>query len=158
VVASEVLEHLGHEYDLVRGELARVADLAAVVTVPNDEDLVSEAVVCPACRCRSSPFRHVRRFASSDLAGALPGFEASELVTFGPKDVRRRAWEAVIRRDLPGRTPWTPTALCPQCGFSSPGSPPPPSRRRRAAWLARPLRQRKPRWLGAVLRRVGPQP
>ena len=155
VVVSEVLEHIGPEYDLVRAELARVTGAAAIVTVPNDEDLVAEAIICPACECRSSPFRHVRRFDPADLADALPGFTATEVTAFGPADVRRRAWEAVIRRDLLRRTPWSPTALCPQCGFSAPGSPAPPARRRRAAWLVRPLRHRKRRWLGAVLRRAG---
>lgn len=116
-VASELFEHLPHDtFERARHELARVTRDFAVVTVPNEEDLLASAVVCPVCGCRSSPHRHLRSFEPKDFEALLPGFHPERVFPFGPADLRRRRVEMLVRRDLLGGLGWPESALCPQCG------------------------------------------
>lgn len=153
-ILSEVLEHLGPgTFGRARREVARVSRRHVVITVPNREDLLATAVVCPSCGCRSSAHRHVRRFDDGDFAELIPDFAPVSVFTFGPVDQRVRRIEAAIRRDVLGRWPWPAPALCPQCGYTSGQAFQPASRARLLATLARPARVRRARWLAAVLER-----
>lgn len=155
-VMSEVLEHLGSgTFERALKEVARITRRHVVITVPNRENLVAGAVVCPICSCRASPHRHVRRFEDCDFADLLPGFVPTTVFPFGPVDERVRRLESAIRRDIFGRWPWPSTALCPQCGFTSKVTGRDVDGRRPLARLARPARVRRRRWLAAVLARSG---
>lgn len=158
-VLSEVLEHLGPgSFERALREVARISRRHVVLTVPNREDLVAGAIVCPSCCCRASPHRHVRSFKENDFADLIPGFAPTSVFTFGPVDERLRRFEAAIRRDVLGWWPWPSTALCPQCGYTSVAAERNAGDRRRVAWVARPARVRRPRWLAVALSRRGEGP
>lgn len=124
VVASEVLEHLPVDvFERSRGEMARVAQSAIVVTVPNAESLESASTRCPACGCTYSIHGHVRRFNAGALRDLLPGWRLAELDQVGPWKARHRSVEWVIRRRLLGRWPAQPGATCPQCQYRQHGGP-----------------------------------
>jgi SAM-dependent methyltransferase len=153
VLASEVLEHLPNEvFVAARREMGRVARRWVLVTVPNSEDLFCSAVVCPSCRARSSPWRHVRAFSENDFAMLIPGFRPVAVEVFGPIVEYRRRLEAMVTRELLDRWPWPPNALCPQCGFRH---PPAEAQRQREALgvrslksrIAAPLRRHVPKWI-----------
>lgn len=123
VVASEVLEHLPVEvFERSRGEMARVARTAIVVTVPNAESLESASTRCPACGCTYSIHGHVRRFDEGTLRELLPGWRLGELEQVGPWKARHRSVEWVVRRRILGRWPAQPGAICPQCQYRQPGA------------------------------------
>lgn len=158
VLSSEVLEHLPAAiFTSARSELGRVARRWIVVTVPNGEDLVSSGIVCPACRARSSPWRHMRSFATPDLTDLIPGFRTTAVETFGPVIEHRRRLEAIMTRELLDRRSWPLYAICPQCGFRLSARE---SHRERDARtsvipslkdrIARPFRRRAPKWILAT--------
>lgn len=123
LVVSEVLEHLPVEvFERSRGEMARVARTAIVVTVPNAESLESASTRCPACGCTYSIHGHVRRFDVALLRDLLPGWRLAELDQVGPWKARHRSVEWVVRRRLLGRWPAQAGATCPQCQYRQPGA------------------------------------
>jgi SAM-dependent methyltransferase len=124
VVASEVLEHLPVQvFERSRGEMARVARTAIVVTVPNAESLESASTRCPACTATYAIHGHVRRFDEDVMRDLLPGWRLAQLDEVGPWKARHRSLEWVIRRRLLGRWPAQPGAVCPQCQYRQPGDP-----------------------------------
>ena len=155
LIASQVLEHLPSEtLGRAREELSRVARRHIIVTVPNQEDLVAAAAVCPECHCRSSPHRHVQSFGRADFTGLCVGFTPESICAFGPVDARPRRLVALLRRDLMETWDWPPAAICPQCGYRRGGAD--TAERRQpggARRLGRLLRVRRRRWLAAVLTR-----
>ena len=161
VLSSEVLEHLPEEvFAAARVELGRVARRWILVTVPNSEDLYCSGVVCPACRSRSSPWRHMRSFEPADVEELIPGFRAVDTQTFGPIVERRRRLETVVTRELLDRWPWPPDAICPQCGYRHDLVR---AQRQRAvagvrslkSRLAYPIRRRVPKWIVATFEAGG---
>jgi SAM-dependent methyltransferase len=158
VLSSEVLEHLPPDvFTTARSELGRVARRWVLVTVPNREDLFASGVVCPACRARSSPWRHMRSFAPADLTDLIPGFRATAVEAFGPVVQYQRRVEAIVMRELLDRRPWPPNAICPQCGYRLSAVQSQPVRVPRASAarslksrVARPLRRRVPKWILAT--------
>ena len=158
VLCSEVLEHLPADvFAAARLELGRVARRWVVVTVPNREDLTSSGVVCPACRARSSPWRHMRSFAPADLIDLVPGFHAVAVESYGPVIEYRRRIEALVTRELLDRWPWPPNAICPQCGYRLlAGQVDARSEAHASAFrslkqrIAYPLRRRVPKWIIAT--------
>jgi SAM-dependent methyltransferase len=164
VSALEVIEHLPiGDYRPALAEIARVARRNVLVSVPYREQ--RQNVVCPACGCAFNPNHHVRSFDDSSFGMLLPGFHVVEqkVVTvddylFGP--TLRAAYRLVTRRrNMP------PTALCPQCGFTSPSSGSParsgvPERARRVRSGLKRYRTRLPRrahpnWIIVLYERSG---
>lgn len=74
VVMSEVLEHLeSQEFDSALSEVSRVLrrDGRFIGTVPADEDLSDNRVVCPKCGTIFHRWGHVRSFSREALLGEL---------------------------------------------------------------------------------------
>lgn len=160
VVASEVLEHIPPPVLASGvGEMQRVARTWILLTVPNGEDLVAAAIVCPECRCRFHPSRHLTEFDRHRLATLFPDFDVVKVYPFGPILRPRGRVEMVIRRDLLQRIrDWAPGSICPQCGYEQSDLPSasmygPRARLGVAARLLRPLRRPRPRWLLALYKR-----
>jgi SAM-dependent methyltransferase len=122
VLCSEVLEHLPFSvYSKALAEIERVAAKYIIITVPNNEDLRESSTVCPACSCRFHPSRHVRSFDVRGIKGLFrqfnpPTLTKSPTTKVYPKTMIRAARIlGVIPQET--RTPFPPTALCPQCGY-----------------------------------------
>lgn len=99
VVASEVLEHL-NDQQLRRGlaEVARVLRSHGwfMGTVPHDEDLLLNEVVCPKCREVFHRWGHQRSFKLGTLRAALSPF-------FSTVTVKRKAFVEFRGRRLTGK-------------------------------------------------------
>lgn len=163
VLASEVLEHLPDPtLERTRHELARVAASWIVLTVPNREDLLAAALLCPRCGCRFHAHRHLQSFDAERLGSLVPGFRPVGVAPFGPLEARPSRAEAALRRDLLGRwRVWGASSVCPQCAFdgeTSTGIGDVQIRRAGDAAsalsrLARPFRSRRHRWLAGLFER-----
>ncbi|HUP85928.1 MAG TPA: class I SAM-dependent methyltransferase [Acidimicrobiales bacterium] len=162
VIACEVIEHLP---DAVLAsavaEMARVAALHVVLTVPNREDLRAGTATCPRCRTTFHKNRHHHSFAPSDLSALVPGFAVATISELGPVEAfYPYAIQRLIRR---ARGAAARLGVCPECGLSdqpavaaaetASSTPRRPSNLRRLALAPIPRRSRKP-WLAAVYERM----
>ena len=62
-LSMEMLEHLPHAiYQSVLNELARVTRKYILITVPYNEELKYNMVICPQCLQPFHPYYHVRQY------------------------------------------------------------------------------------------------
>lgn len=124
VLSSEVLEHLPYAvYLQALEEIGRCAEKYILITVPNNEDLRENSIVCPACTCRFHSSRHVRSFDSTRLEDLFRQFKLCYLMKCSmtrvyPKTMIRAGRLLGVVPQEP-HTPFPPTALCPQCGYTA---------------------------------------
>ena len=112
VLSCEVIEHLPFGvYERALFEIARVADRAVVLSVPNDER--REFVRCPYCGATANPSYHLRSFKAESMAGLLPGFALQQIEYLG----RHRSSPLLrLGRRLLDRA-WPEQLVCPSCGY-----------------------------------------
>lgn len=119
VLCCEVLEHLPFKvYPRAIQEIERVAAKYIIITVPNAQDLKSSLVTCPHCGCKFSPNRHLRSFTSKALEGLFSQFSLQAVQVCLLSGV----YPAFLLKGarflkLVPEAAFSPTALCPQCGY-----------------------------------------
>lgn len=88
VAALEVVEHLSTEdYKLALKELARVSKKYILISVPNNENLKSNFIECPACHSQFSRSFHKRSFNKNVLNSLFleNGFNCEYVRNLGEK-------------------------------------------------------------------------
>jgi len=121
VLCSEVLEHLPDAlYPAALRELGRVTKRYVLVTVPFEEHLPRQHVLCATCGHAYHRDYHMRSFGRGAVETLFPGFTAASTALIG----RRRSNALVV---------WLQHALlrsyrkrgyaCPQCGDRAPFVP-----------------------------------
>jgi SAM-dependent methyltransferase len=69
-VCMEMLEHLPVSiYQITLDELKRVSRRYILITVPYNENLYYDNIVCPVCLCRFHPYHHVRQYSEDSFQG-----------------------------------------------------------------------------------------
>jgi len=121
VTCLEVLEHLNNnELPYALSEIERISRKHILLTVPNEEDLMQNLVICPKCFCCFSPWYHVRSFHQKDLIGLFPSFRLITNKTIGPITERIVYHHAVRGMQLLWSRPVLPAhCICPQCHYLS---------------------------------------
>jgi len=122
ITCLEVLEHLPREtFARALAEIERVARKYIIVSVPNQEDLEYSLSICPSCRCRFNPHRHVRSFSPSTLHDLFKGFAVTEVKEIGPLESRHSYNRSVFAgyRTWLDSSPRYGWAICPQCGYQT---------------------------------------
>lgn len=123
VTALEVLEHLPeNEFRRALTEIQRVARRFIIVSVPNNEDLHRQLVMCPKCCCCYNPCFHLRSFNREKLAIVFRKFQPIHIEEVGPPKTKRLYGRvlgyAYQYHKLFLRQVWPPAfAICPQCGY-----------------------------------------
>jgi SAM-dependent methyltransferase len=116
VTCLEVLEHLSQEeFENALYGLLELASKYIIITVPNNENLRGNVVMCPKCYCRFNPAFHVRSFSEKSLHQLLENCVTIQIKEIGP---RIRVYQKTIS-DLFRlfKTPSIPAnVMCPQCG------------------------------------------
>jgi len=116
VACTEVLEHL--EDDVLAqavGELKRVARRVVLISVPNQEPRLRNAVRCPRCGRQFDCYGHLRSFDEQSL-GALFGDLGPMRFSYEGRrrpNSRSLLW---LRTRVLGRWTWVERMLCPECG------------------------------------------
>jgi len=125
VTCTEVLEHLDDK-QLARalGEIARLARLYVLISVPNNEDLNQSLVKCGACGEHYTLYGHVQAFTPETMDHLLPGFNVVRK-DFGDEEVGYNRLLLCVRQRTGGRWAYWDCAICPTCGEQ----PPRPGRR-----------------------------
>jgi SAM-dependent methyltransferase len=146
VTALEVLEHLPFSvYDAGRAEMARVADMAIIISVPFAERRA--LVECPECGCRFHPNYHMRSFEPSSFPFLFEGFRLDRMETLYYDDyIGGPLLRWGYRTLRGGANEIQPGSLCPQCGYR--GEQPSSARLlARRQVKGRLPKRRRPRWL-----------
>ncbi|MEM4218087.1 MAG: class I SAM-dependent methyltransferase [Candidatus Methanomethylicaceae archaeon] len=119
ITCLEVLEHLPSDgFNEALRELQRVSRKYIIVSVPNDEDLDYSLVICPVCRCRYNPWRHVRSFNSEKVKTLFESFTLLEIKEVGPLEPRPQYNRFLYAVYLLYKNSYPPSiAVCPQCGY-----------------------------------------
>jgi SAM-dependent methyltransferase len=97
IVMSEVLEHLDDTVlSTALGEVRRLLNAQGrfLITVPNDERLLDDEVLCPCCGERFHRWGHVRSFTRGSLTAMLEGhgFAVTRLTLEAFPDWRRKGF------------------------------------------------------------------
>lgn len=126
--ALEVMEHLPiTDYELAKGELCRVAKKNIIVSVPNEQLLVSDMTQCPECKSIFNPDLHLRSFTEQFLKSifAENGFECVSTRRMGAyeKFIGHERYRDVFRPydKLIWRSP-----ICVVCGYQEKPKTPDP--------------------------------
>jgi SAM-dependent methyltransferase len=121
-LSMEMLEHLPFPiYQSALNELVRVSRQYILVTVPYDENLNHNRVICPVCLCAFHPYHHVRRYHPSAFETMFG--HHYRLVRLKPVvPIRREAlpvlWNLIsLYLHRQGRD-YPHGVICPQCGFT----------------------------------------
>ncbi|OGO27376.1 MAG: hypothetical protein A2136_01500 [Chloroflexi bacterium RBG_16_54_11] len=121
-LSMEMLEHLQSDpYQDALVELLRVARTYIMITVPYNENLAYNCLVCPACLFKFNPFHHVRSFSHRVLVDL---FEVrARLIKLEPivpirREVLPALWNLVSRYHHRGGRNFTTGSICPRCGFT----------------------------------------
>jgi SAM-dependent methyltransferase len=121
-LSMEMLEHIPPEiYQIVLGELLRVAYSYVLITVPYKEKLDYYQVVCPACLYSFHPFHHLRSFQKSDfgnLFGPHSHLERLEAVIPAKTEALPGIWNLIRRYYHHRGRNFPSTTVCPRCGFT----------------------------------------
>lgn len=124
VTCLEVIEHLQiASFQDALSELARVARLQLLVSVPNSQDLRVGRVECEGCRTQFNPDFHLRSFSPSALEHLFDhlGFRAQRVVPFGMAQEFAFARQLdMLKRHRPNRFPID--VPCPACGSVLPAA------------------------------------
>lgn len=163
IVSMEMLEHIPvSSYRSTLNELIRVAHKYILITVPYNENLIHNRVICPMCGCAFHPYHHLRRFTQESLEPL-----------FGPKFHLDR-FEGVISRKceiLPGilhlislynhreGRNYPSGIVCPQCGYLAEDMIPSGRQSSRASSIRQALHHIWPKrntftWWMAIYRKV----
>jgi len=120
VLSSEVLEHLPFKvYPKALSEIERVAAKYIIVTVPNNEDIKRSLVTCPHCSCAFHPWMHLRSFNIKRMQELFSQFSLETFKLCQPLAKEYPGFLikiAKLLRLIPSN--FSPTALCPQCGYT----------------------------------------
>ena len=118
VTCLEVIEHLPHGlYESALGELSRVADKYALITVPFNQDLKSLLVQCPFCYSRFNRYLHIRSFDEESIRELLVnyGWVCSKIELINKKFDYHfplyRYYRLLSDKDMPSKM------KCPICGY-----------------------------------------
>jgi SAM-dependent methyltransferase len=121
-LSMEMLEHLPFAiYQSAQNELVRVSRLYILITVPYDENLKYNRVICPVCLYAFHPYHHVRRYEPSAFETMFrPHYCLARLEPVVP--TRRKAlpvlWN-LVRLYLHRQGSNYPSGvICPQCGYT----------------------------------------
>jgi ubiquinone/menaquinone biosynthesis C-methylase UbiE len=122
-VSMEMLEHIPvREYETTLNELLRVTRRYILITVPYNEKLEHNHVVCPVCRGVFHPYHHVRQFQQAAF-NTLFGPHSRLLRLEGVVPAQGKALPAlwnILRMFFHRQGRNFPTGtVCPQCGFTS---------------------------------------
>ena len=122
-MSMEMLEHLAASiYPIALSELERIARKYILISVPYNEKLKYNTVICPACRHAFHPYNHVRQYRSKDIETIFsPRFKLVKFTALAP--VKREAlpglWNMIrVYQHRQGRN-FPNTAICPQCGYKT---------------------------------------
>lgn len=157
VTCLEVLEHLPHgAFEAGLRELERVSGRYLLVTVPNQEDLFLELVMCEQCNCCFNRHLHVRSFCHTALASLFPSFELVACREIGPTK-RLPACGALAKaaKFLYGWPIPPGESICPQCGYRTGSTQ---TVRQKGTSVHRRLGSRSPAsWLRSMARSLVPK-
>ena len=127
-LSMEMLEHLPESiYQDVLSELKRLARKYILITVPYNERLKYNSVVCPACRNVFHPYHHLRQYLAKDINTLFgPDFQLARFTSLAP--IRREAlpflWNIIrVYQHRKGKN-FPTKAVCPRCGYTSGDSSP----------------------------------
>lgn len=104
VVSVEVIEHLSDKH--IKSYFAAIRRLLqedglAIITTPNNENLVLSQVYCPCCEHVFHRFQHVRSFTSATLAKVVTENGLSPVVVLTTDFSRQNRWNPKqVGRDL----------------------------------------------------------
>ena len=140
VTSLEVLEHINtQEFSAALSEIERIARQYVLITVPNQEHMIQNLVICPKCSCCFSPFD------KAFLAGLFKDFKLVECKCIGPI-VTRPAYHPMVRgmQLLWGRPALPAHSICPQCHYrrtQTSGDDNEPAQQRRRSFIMRCARK-----------------
>jgi SAM-dependent methyltransferase len=122
-LSMEMLEHLPHAiYQSVLNELARVTRKYILITVPYNEELKYNMVICPQCLQPFHPYYHVRQY-QRDVFPPLFGIHIRLVRLEGVVQTKRQAlpglWNIYrAHQHRQGRN-FPRLVICPQCGYTA---------------------------------------
>jgi SAM-dependent methyltransferase len=122
-LSMEVLEHLPLPiYQAALNELVRISRKYILITVPYNEELKYNNVICPACLHSFHPYNHIRQYQRDDfktLFGSNSHLERLEGVVPTKRAMLPGLWN-VFRayKHRQGRN-FPRMAICPRCGYSA---------------------------------------
>jgi SAM-dependent methyltransferase len=160
LLCSELLEHLlEDEFQRAIGEILRLGPRYLLLTVPNEENLMRNALRCPECGMVFNASHHQRSFDLERLTSLFPAYELQRWEVHGPPVRAYPNWLLRIRQRVGGRwfqVPEGRTVQCPRCGSTRF-----PKKRYNPVSLCcdalnRLVSRRRPYWLFALLVRRAP--
>jgi SAM-dependent methyltransferase len=125
ILSMEMLEHLPEDvYQGVLSELKRVARKYILITVPYNERLKYNTVICPSCGKIFHPYHHLRQYQVKDIK-TLFGSEVQLTRFTSLVPVRREAlpflWNMIrVYQHRHGKN-FPNKVVCPRCGYTSGG-------------------------------------
>jgi SAM-dependent methyltransferase len=122
-VCMEMLEHLPVAiYQNTLDELKRVTRRYILITVPYNENLYYDNIVCPVCLCRFHPYHHVRQYKEDSFQGLFDGnfiLIRLEAVVYKGRKAIPPLWNLIRLYLHRGGRNFPTQVVCPQCGYSS---------------------------------------
>jgi SAM-dependent methyltransferase len=122
-LSMEMMEHLPQSiYQRTLNELERVSRKHILITVPYDEKLKYNIVICPECLYTFHPYHHIRQYQLGDFKTLFSlHFRLVRLEAVVP--TRREAlpglWNLIrVYQHRQGRN-FPNMAICPRCGYTS---------------------------------------
>lgn len=116
VMANDVIEHLPDDiYEKSLQEMQRVSKKYIIITVPHNEDLLSNTIVCQNCKQRYHKNHHQRNYTAKKM-DQLPSFESWQSpIKFLTGDITLPIADPTARlRQIVSATP-VENAICPHC-------------------------------------------
>lgn len=125
-LSMEMLEHLpGSIYSGALSELKRISRMYILITVPYNEQIKFNLVVCPRCQHAFHPYHHLRQYRSQDLKTLFsPHYRLVRLAPLAA--VKRESfpflWNLIrVYQHRRGKN-FPASAVCPHCGYTSSSS------------------------------------
>ncbi len=119
ILCSELLEHLSEDnFEVTLQEIQRLAARYILISIPNNENIHVNDVLCPSCQLTFNASHHYRSFTLETLANCLSRYQIRESRTGGPGV---RAYPLILlrlRQRLGSRwfqVPSSRTVICPRC-------------------------------------------